>query len=229
MSQKYTTARLVVSGDRFEIMVDPNKALDHKLGKEVSSTQILMYESVFKDVSKGEKASDEKLRKAFGTVDPIKVAKTILDRGELQLTAEQRKKMVEEKKRQIIAFISRHCADPRTGLPHPPMRVEQAMSQVRISVDTFKDAEEQAKEVIQVLRPVLPIKMETISVEVKIPSQHAPKAYGTLKSYGALKREEWTSEGSLVAVVEMPVGVQGPFLEKMGNITRGAVESKLLK
>jgi ribosome maturation protein SDO1 len=103
------------------------------------------------------------------------------------------------------------------------------MSQVRVSIDPFKDAEEQAKDVIQALRPILPIKMETVSIEVKIPPQHAPKAYGALKSYGTLKKEEWTAEGSLVAVLEMPVGVQGAFLEKMGNITRGAVESKLLK
>jgi len=229
MSQKYTVARLVVSGERFEVMVHPDRALEHKMGKPISSSQILVYESVFKDVSKGEKASEEKLKKNFGTLDPLEIVKKILADGELQLTAEQRRKLVEDKKKQIVAFISRNCADPKTGLPHPPARVEQAMAQIRVSIDPFKDAEEQAKEVIKDLRPVLPIKIEAASIEVRIHPQHASRAYGTLKAYGTIKREQWMPDGSLVAVVEMPVGVQGVFLEKLGNITRGAVESKILK
>jgi ribosome maturation protein SDO1 len=229
MSQKHTVARLVTSGERFEIMVDPDLALEQKTGKQLSISQILVYEAIFKDVSKGEKASEEKLKQIFGTTDPLKIAQTILSKGELQLTTEQRRKLIEDKKKQIMAFISKHCIDPRTGLPHPPMRVEQAISQIRISIDPFKDAEEQAKEVIQALRPILPIKMEMVSIEVKIPPQFASKSYGALKGFGTITREEWQSDGSLVAVVEMPAGMQGPFLEKLGNITRGAIQSKILR
>ncbi|WP_309493112.1 ribosome assembly factor SBDS [Candidatus Hecatella orcuttiae] len=229
MSQKYTVARLVLGGDRFEIMVHPDKAMDYKLGKPVSLSQILISETIFKDVSKGERASEEKLKKAFGTLDSQAVSKVILDKGELQFTAQQRRQLIEDKKRQIVAFICKYCADPRTGLPHPPLRVEQAMGQVRVSIDPFRSTEEQAKELIQALRPVLPLKMEMVSVEVKLPPRYAPAAYGTLKSFGTIKQEQWTSDGSLVAVVEMPVGLHGPFLEKLGNLTKGSVESRLLK
>jgi ribosome maturation protein SDO1 len=229
MSQKYTVARLVVSGERFEVMVHPDRALDYKMRKQVIPSQLLVYEAIFKDVSKGEKASEEKLKKIFGTLDPSEIAKKILTDGELPLTSEQRHRLVTDKKKQIVAFISRNCADPKTGLPHPPVRIEAAMDQIRISIDPFKEAEEQAKEIIKNLRPVLPIKFEAASVEIRIPPQHASRAYGTLKSYGTIKKEQWLADGSLVAVVEMPIGVQGAFLEKLGNITRGAVESKLLK
>lgn len=229
MSQKFTIARLMISGEKFEVMVNPNKALDYKLGKNIPPSQILMYESIFRDVSKGEKASEEKLKKIFGTLDAAKIAKTILDKGELQLSTEQRRKLVEDKRKQIITFISRHCADPRTNLPHPPLRIEQALNQIRLSIDPFKDAEEQAKDVIQALRPILPLKIEAVSIEVKIPPQYAHSSYGTLKSFGSIKREQWLSDGSLMAVIEMPVGLQGPFLEKIGNLTRGAVESKIVK
>lgn len=229
MSQKYTVARLVVSGDRFEVMVHPDRALEYKMGKTTSPSQLLVYDSIFKDVSKGEKASEEKMKKIFGTLDPSEIVTKILTDGELPLTAEQRRRLVADKKKQIVAFIARNCADPKTGLPHPPMRVEMAMEQIRVSIEPFQGAEEQAKEVIKNLRPVLPIKFEAASVEVKIPPQHASRAYGTLKAYGTIKREQWMPDGSLVAVVEMPIGIQGAFLEKLGNITRGAIESKLLK
>ncbi|RLG91622.1 MAG: ribosome assembly factor SBDS [Candidatus Hecatellales archaeon] len=229
MSQKFTIARLVVSGERFEVMVNPDKALEYKLGKPVPPSQILVYDTIFRDVSKGERASEEKIRRAFGTTDPLKIVKTILDKGELQLTTEQRRRLIEDKKKQIIAFISKHCVDPRTNLPHPPLRVEQALAQAKVSIDPFKDVEEQAKEVIQALRPILPLKTELALIEVKIPPQYAPATYGTLKSFGSIKREQWLSDGSLLAVIEVPAGLQMTFLEKIGSLTKGTAQSKILK
>jgi len=228
MSHKFTLARLTISGEKFEIMVNPDKALNYKLGKQVPLSQILVYDVIFRDVGKGEKASEEKLKKIFGTTDPVKIAKVILDKGEVQLTTEQRRKLIEDKKKQIINFISRHCVDPKTNLPHPPLRIEQALSQAKISIDPFKDAEEQAKNVIQALRPILPLKISSVSIEVKIPPQYASASYGTLKSYGSIKREQWLPDGSLLAIVEIPAGLQTSFLEKLGSITRGNVQSRLV-
>ncbi|MEM3737671.1 MAG: ribosome assembly factor SBDS [Candidatus Bathyarchaeia archaeon] len=226
MSQKYTVVRLVVSGERFELMVKPDPALDYKSGKPVAISQILVSDTIFKDVSKGERASEEKLKKLFGTEDTAKIAETIMVKGELQLTTDQRRRLTDEKRRQIITFISRHCIDPRTNLPHPPTRVEQAMDQIRVSIDPFEDAEAQAKEIIQKLKPIIPIKMEMTSVEVRIPPQYASKAYAALKSYGTLKQVSWQPDGGLVASLEMPAGVYGHFVEKMGNLTRGSVQVK---
>ncbi len=229
MSQKFTLARLVVSGERFEVMVNPEKALEYKLGKQVPLSQILVYDTIFRDVSKGQRASEEKIKKVFGTTDPLKIVKIILDKGELQLTTEQRRRLIEDKKKQIIAFISKHCVDPRTGLPHPPLRVEQALAQAKVSIDPFRGVEEQAKEVIQALRPILPLKTELALLEVKIPPQYAPATYGALKSFGTIKREQWLSDGSLLAVIEIPAGLQVNFLEKLGNLTKGTAQSKILK
>ena len=137
--------------------------------------------------------------------------------------------MIEEKKRQIIAIIAKQCVDPRTKLPHPPIRIQQALEQVHFSVDPFKDAEEQASEAIALIRSVLPISTEKVTISVKIPSRYVGKAYGTIKSFGKIKNESWGSDGSLTAVIEMPAGLYGPFLEKLGKITHGSVESEVLK
>ncbi len=229
MAEKYTIARLSVGGERFEIMVKPQAALDYKLGKPVGMSQLLVVNTIFTETSKGMKASDEKLLIAFKTTDPIQIAETVMKRGELQLTTEQRRELVEEKKKQIIAFICRHALDPRTGLPHPPLRVEQAISQIRISIDPFRNAEEQAREVIQALRPVLPLKIEQIRVAVKIPPEFASRAYGHVKGFGVIKQEEWQADGSWVAVVEMPAGLHGDFLDRLGKITQGSIQTKILK
>ncbi len=229
MSSKFTTARMTVGSDHFEILVKPNLALDYKLGKTVAVSQILAIDEIYADASKGTRASVEKLQKLFGTTDPVKVAEEIMRRGELQLTTEQRRQLVEEKRKSIIAFISRNCIDPRTGAPHPPLRIEQALGQIRLSIDPFKSAEEQSKDIIDMLRPLIPIKMEQMRVAVKIPAEYAAKAYGAVKSYGVISREEWQSDGSWAGTLEMPAGLYGPFIEKLGKLTQGTIQSKLLK
>jgi ribosome maturation protein SDO1 len=229
MGEKVTTARAVISGEHFEILVNPQAALDYKFGRPIELSQVVVVDEVFTDASKGMRASEEKLVKAFGTTDFIKIAEAIMKRGELQLTTEQRRQLIEDKKRQIIAFISRHCVDPRTGLPHPPIRIEQALTQVRVSIDPFEDAEEQARTVIQALRPILPLKMEQLRLAVKIPPEHATRAYGAVKDFGIIKQEEWQADGSWVAIIEMPAGLQASFLEKIGKLTQGTLQVKILK
>jgi ribosome maturation protein SDO1 len=229
MGEKHTTARLAVAGEHFEILVHPDPALNFKMGRPVELSQILVIDTVFSDASKGMRASDEKLQKTFKTTDGMKIAETILRKGELQLTTEQRHRLVDEKKRGIISFISRNCIDPRTQAPHPPLRIEQAMEQVRVVIDPFKDAEEQAKQVIEALRPILPLKMEKIRIAIKIPPEYAARSIGVVKDYVTITREEWQADGSWVAVVEMPAGVHVSFLEKLGGVTRGNVQTKILK
>src|SRR5437660_3513845 len=135
MSDKFTTARLSRGKDGFEILVKPQPALDFKLGKPIPISQVLMIEEVYSDSGKGTRASEEKLQKNFGTTDAAKVAEEIMRAGELQLTTEQRRQLIDEKRRQIISIISRNAIDPRSGAPHPPLRIEQALEQIRISID----------------------------------------------------------------------------------------------
>ena len=229
MSDKYTTARITKSGEKFEILVKPDPALDYKMGKPTPISQMLVIDEIYTDASKGTHASDEKLQKAFGTTDPGAVAEDIMKHGELQLTTEQRRQLVEDKRKQIIAFISRNCLDPRTGTPHPPLRIEQAFNQIRLVVDPFKPAEEQAKAVIEELRTLLPIRIDKMKVAVKVFPEHAAKAYGSIKGFGTITKEEWQKDGSLVALVEMPAGLYGSFVDRLGKLTQGTVQTKVLK
>jgi ribosome maturation protein SDO1 len=229
MSDKYTTARITKSGEKFEVLVKPEPALDYKMGKPTPISQMLVIDEIYTDAGKGTHASDEKLQKAFGTTDPVAVAEDIMKHGELQLTTEQRRQLVDDKRKQIVAFVSRNCIDPRTGTPHPPLRIEQAFNQIRLVVDPFKPAEEQAKAVIEELRTLLPIRIDKMKVAVKVFPEHAAKAYGSIKGFGTITKEEWQADGSLVALVEMPAGLYGSFIDRLGKLTQGTVQTKVLK
>lgn len=225
MSGKFTTVRLTVDGERFEILVNPDNALSFKLGRNVELSQVIAIDEVYSDSSKGLRANAEKLKKSLGTTDHAEAAKIVLKRGELQLTTDQRRKIVEDKRKQIISIIARNFVDPRTGLPHPPTRIEQAMGEIRVSIDPFKDVQEQTKVVVDLLRPVIPLKSEKMKIRVKVPPQFAPQAIGVLKGSGEILKEEWGSDGSLTALIEITAGVHASLLERLGSATRGAAQA----
>ena len=152
MSSKFTSVRLTIEGDHYEILVYPDPALNYRAGKNVDPTQVIAVDEVFTDSSRGLRASEEKMKKHFGTDDHAKAALEVLKRGELQLTQDQRKRLTEEKRKQVVNVIAKNYVDPRTRLPHPPVRIEQAMQDARVTIDPFKDVNEQTKEVLEKIR-----------------------------------------------------------------------------
>ncbi|MDR0470231.1 MAG: ribosome assembly factor SBDS [Nitrososphaerota archaeon] len=228
MSEKFTVARLTRENEHFEILVKPNKALDYRNGKTSSITEVLAAETIFSDANKGTKVSEEAMKKAFKMVDALKIADEILKKGTLQLTTDQRRKMVDDKRRQVIDFISRQAVDPKTNLPHPPMRIENAMEQIHYPIDPYKPVEEQARDIIKLLRPILALKIEQVIVAIKIPAQYSVRAYGSIKTLGTIRREEWRSDGSWYGEIEMPAGSYASVLNKLGDLTKGSGEAKII-
>ena len=195
MSSKFSIVRLSSGGEHFEILVHPDPALDFKFGRNVEISQIVAVDEVYSDANKGLRVPAEKLAKIFKTTNFLQIAEVILRKGDLNLTTDQRRRLVEEKRKQIVVAISRNYVDPRSGLPHPPLRVEQAMAEVRITIDPFKDVAEQTKNVIDQLRGILPLKSERIKMLIKVPAQYASQSFGALKGVGEIVKEEWGVDG----------------------------------
>jgi ribosome maturation protein SDO1 len=226
MTDKFTVARLILDGDKFELLVKPDPALEYKLGRRSDISSALVSDEIYSDANKGSRASSEKMMRHFKTTDSADVAKQILARGELNLTTDQRRKMVEEKKRQIVQFINRSFVDPKTHLPHPVVRIEAAMEEVRVPIDPFKKVEDQSKTIVDALRKIVPLKSETVKLTVTVPPQFAAQSYSVLKSTGDLRSEEWLADGSLKAVLDMNASIRGQFLDRLGAITKGSAQVK---
>ncbi|MCZ6613103.1 MAG: ribosome assembly factor SBDS [Thaumarchaeota archaeon] len=229
MSPKYTTVRLRIGGQQFEILVKPDLALTHKTGKKQDVSQVIAMEEIYSEATKGTRHSEEKLNKSFGTSNTMEIIETILNKGELQLTTEQRRQLIGDKKKQIISLISRNYVDPRTGTPHPPMRIEQAFVEARVSVDPFKSSDEQAKLMADQIRAILPLKADKVKLQIKVPAAFTSQSLSILKNYGDIMKEDWGSQGVLTALVEIPAGVQSGLLDKLGSLTKGGAEITLIK
>ena len=227
--EKAVIARLRKAGEVFEVLVDPYLARDLKEGKDVDFEQLLAVEEVFKDAKKGERVSKEELQKVFGTTDIRRIVKIIIEEGEVQITAEQRREMLEQKRRQIVEFIRRNAVDPRTGAPHPPARIERALEEAKVHIDIFKSVEAQIKDVVKALKPILPLRFEEIEIAIKIPPEYTGKAISALYSFGTVTKEEWQRDGSWICIMRIPAGMHGDLMDLLGRVAKGEALTKILR
>ena len=226
---KAVIARLKAEGSNFEILVDCANALAVKEGKSVDMHDVLAAMQIFSDAHKGLVASEHAIKQIFGTNDVSEVANQIIHKGEIQLTQEYRENLRNEKRKQIVAIIHRNGVDPKTHLPHPPQRIENAFVEAKFHVDEFKPVQQQVQDALKVLRPVLPIKFEVKELAIKITPEFAPKCYSIIKMFSTILREEWQTNGNWVAVVEIPGGMESDLYDKLNKICHGNLEIKVLK
>lgn len=218
-----TVARLKKGGENYEVSVNSEAAINFKKGLGEFG-DVLKNEEIWADAKKGKLASENKLMSVFKTDNKIEIAKKIVKEGEIQLTADYRSKQLEEKKKMIIETIHRNAIDPRTNAPVPITRLENAFDEAKVHVDD-RPVDQQINDILDKLRPVLPIRFEIKKIQIIIPAEHASKSYHVIKAYKIVK-EEWQNDGSLKAVIELPSAMQTDFFDKINNVTHGGVETK---
>lgn len=227
--EKAVIAKLIKNGEKFEILVDPEKAMEFKTGKDIPLEELIASEEIFEDARKGTRTTNEKINKTFGTNDLNVIAKRIISEGEVQITTEQKKQMLEEKTKAIATLISKRGVNPQSGIPHPVDRVLRAMEQAKVRIDLNKRVEEQLESVLEEIQKIIPIKFEKIQIAIKIPPEFSGKAGSVVRSLGILLKEEWAGNGSYICLLEIPAGAQPEVYDRLNNLTRGQVEVKIVK
>ncbi len=222
------TARLESHGETFEILLDPKVFDLVRQGKQFDIVDYMAVEDVFKNASKGTRPAEDKVKEAFGTTDVPEIARRIVDKGELQITAEQRKEMMEAKMNQVIAYIAANAINPQTRTPHPPLRIQLALEEARFHVDPFKPLDKEIAEAMKVLRPLLPIRFEKSRIAIKLKGADYGRCYDDLVKYGVVDREEWTPEGDWIGTMEIPAGTITELTDKLKHKTKGTAGVKLI-
>ncbi len=222
------TARLESHGETFEILLDP-KVMDlMKQGKQFDIVEYMAVEDVFKNASKGTRPSADKMEEAFGTMDVSTIARRIVEKGEVQMTAEQRKEMLDAKRQQVIAYIATNAINPQTHTPHPAVRIELALEEAKFHVDPFKPLEKEIEEAMKLLRPLIPIRFERSRVAVKLKGVDYGRCYDDIIGFGIIDHEVWTPEGDWIGSMEIPAGRITELTEKLKQKTKGSAAVKLV-
>lgn len=212
------TAKIKIKGKNFEVLVDVDKALAFRKN-QASVSEALISDNIFKNIKSGEHASESDLKGIFGTEEVNIVAEKIIKSGEIQIPSDYKNKEREDKVKQAVDFISKNAVDPKTGNPYTPKRIEESISQAGINIEN-RPIEEQMSRILEKLKVILPIKIETKKLSVKVPAIHTGRVYGLLKEYK--EREEWLNNGDLIATINIPVGMQMDFYDKLNSITHGS-------
>jgi len=154
----------------------------------------------------------------------------VIKRGEIQITAEQRREMQEQKRKQLINTIARNAVNPQMDdAPHPPERIERALDEAGFRIDPMEPVSGQVDEALEDLRPVIPIRFDEVTVAVQLPADYAGSGQAEVRQYGELEREEWQADGSWVGVITFPAGLQNDFYDLVNELTSGEAETQVIK
>lgn len=217
------TARIKVQGKNYEIQVDLDEALKFKAGKGDIMSSLDM-PKIYSDLKKGQVASQAELTGSFGTTDVYEIAKQIIVRGEVQKTQEFRDSERESKINLIVNMIVKNASDQH-GRPYTEERIKRALQEAHVNIDN-RPADQQIQGIIQKLTSIIPIKLEIKRIKIVVPAQYTGQVYGLLKDFK--ESEDWLSNGSLQAILNIPAGMQIDFYDKLNSITHGSVQSEEL-
>jgi len=221
-----TLAKIRVGSKHYEILVDLELALKLRKGEPVNIKNVLLADGVFTNHKTGTKAADADLVAAFGSSDIYAAADRIVKKGDIQLPKDYRDEQVENKKKQVIDWLVRNAVDARSGRPFTPPVISAALDQAGVNI-TNLPVDQQVSDITESLKTILPIKIETKKLAITIPAIYTGKVYGLLNQYK--EKEDWLSDGSLKVTINLPVGLQMDFYDKLNAITHGAALSEELK
>ena len=225
------TARLESHGQRFEVLVDPDAALAIKRGEfDGDLEDVIAAEDVFEDASSGDRPPETSLEEVFETTDPLEIIPEVISRGEIQITAEQRREMQDRKHNQLVNKIARNAVNPQMDdAPHPPERIERALEEAGFQIDPMEPVENQVDDALDALRPVIPIRFDEVVMAVQVPAEYAGSAQAQIRQFGDLESEEWQSDGSWVGVLRFPAGLRNDFYDVVNEHTSGEAETRVVK
>lgn len=216
-------ARLEKGGKRYEALVDPDLVEQWKEdATKVELDDFMAMDEIFHDARAGERPTEEALMNTFQTLDVEAILNIILEKGSIQLTTAQRKARVENMRQQIIHHIHSQAIDPKSKSPHPRTRIELALNESKYSVDPFKRLEDQVKDAIAKLKPLIPLSFESVRLAFRIPGSAYGSVSQLLRPYQ--KKEQWLENGDWACVVELPAGMKGDMI---GQVLKRANDAEV--
>jgi ribosome maturation protein SDO1 len=117
----------VVGKKRFEIACYKNKVLEYRSGVEKDLDNVLQIPNVFLNVSKGQVANNDDLKKAFPKQKLDDIILEILTKGELQVGEKERNAQLERIHNEVVDIVAGKVVDPKTKRVYTVGMIEKAL------------------------------------------------------------------------------------------------------
>lgn len=210
----------------FETMVDLDNAMKLRKGEDVSMGDVIRDNAIYTNLGQGMKAGAAEMEQAFGTSEFEKCVEQIVKKGIIEVSQEFRDEALENRRKQVVDFLVRNAVDAQSGRPFTPDTIENALKDSGAKIEN-KNVDQQINGIVDSLKKVLALKIETKKLKVTIPAMHTGKAYGIVSEYK--EREEWLGNGDLQITLNIPVGIQMEFYDKLNGVTHGSAITEEIK
>lgn len=160
--------RLSRGGHRFEVACYRNKIVNYRQGTETDLSEVLQTERVFANVSKGQFANSKTLKKCFGTADEAEVCRLILDRGDVQVSDQERAARLESTSREVASAVAGKCVDPASRRPYTMAQIRDAMKAAGFMVHPTRNVKQQFLECVKLLQRTGVLDIERAKMELAL-------------------------------------------------------------
>jgi ribosome maturation protein SDO1 len=215
----FQVVRFKYEKQTFEVLVKPEKVPKYREGK-FSLQNTIFSDQVFIDHKKGDKASENDLKWAFPELSSNEILEKIIKEGDYQLSTKERKEAVDEKRKEIINYIHKYYIDPKTKKPHPIVRIENALNDVKFTVDLHKSAETQVNEIFSKLLDHIFLKKSGMTGTIKFGHEYIGSCLILVKNHCTVERENYDSKGIILSVSILP-GEYEYLLKELNVKTKG--------
>jgi ribosome maturation protein SDO1 len=151
-------------GKRFELACYKNKVQNYRDGVETDLNEVLQINEIFTNVSKGEAAKSDDVKKYLDK-DKDAAIKVIITKGELQVSELERESEFESMKLKIANIVSTMCVNKENSVPFPVPIILKAMDDIKFNVKDSHAAKKQALQLIKELPKVLPLERAKMKIK----------------------------------------------------------------
>lgn len=216
--------RLKKGKKTYEVLVVEGMVAKYRDGTVKRIEDVVVTPIVFTNSTKGSKASSEQLSDSFQTSDVMEVIKLILQKGEAQESAGERKSKMDAKRQEIISVIQKNYIAP-DGRPLPVVRIENALEQIRPRIDVDVDAERQVTAMYSKLSAVMPMKKNSGGMEgtVIVSTALAGQVSGIIRKHATVLRESYSDK----AKYDVDIHSYDLLMKDLARVTKGDFEFSL--
>lgn len=216
--------RLKKGKKTYEVIVQEGMVQKFRDGAVKQLDEVVATPVVFLNASKGTKASAEQLKDAFDTDDVDAVLRVVLQKGEAQESAGERKEKLDAKRQEILTCIQKNYVSP-DGRPLPLARIENALEQIKPRIDVDVDAQRQVTAMYAKLSGVMPMKKGASGLEgtVSVPTKLAGSVSSTIRKHATVHRETYGSQ----AKFDIEIHAYDLLMKDLARVTKGEFEFTL--
>jgi rRNA metabolism SBDS family protein len=209
--------RLQRNGVKVEVLGRPGMVTKYRDGKCALSDAV-HDDRIFANASKGDLASDADLAKLGCRGQAL--LELILKTGQYGITAAERREMVERRRAEVVNYIHDNFVDSTTGRPHPVVRIEAALAEVKASFDPDADAERIANGLLSKLQSIIRLQKKIIEGTVRVPVARLGQVIGICYALADVGQQEYGTEFAYVEIAVTP-GKYDQLVEQLGKASAG--------